>query len=202
MPRAARSTAGSRRQRGEIETLPSGSLRVKVYAGLDQVTGKKHFLAETVPAGLAAYKKADATRTRFLSQVDERRSPRTRATMNQLLDRWLEALDVEVSTRRGYVMKLNKHIRAPLGDMPAARIGVEELEAFYATLRRCRDRCRGRRFVVHRKVGEHACTAVCRPHVCRGLADTTIRQIHWIISGALDAGVRWGWIPVNSAPRV
>jgi hypothetical protein len=38
-----------RRQRGEIETLPSGSLRIRVYAGIDALTGKCHYLVETVP---------------------------------------------------------------------------------------------------------------------------------------------------------
>jgi integrase len=33
------------------------------------------------------------------------------------------------------------------------------------------------------------------------LADSTIRQIHWIISGALDAGVRWGCVSINYASR-
>ena len=33
---------------------------------------------------------AERVRTRMLSQVDERRSPRTRATLGQLLDKWLE----------------------------------------------------------------------------------------------------------------
>lgn len=119
--------------------------------------------------------------------------------MNQLIDRWLEVLDVEVSTRQGYVKKIEKHIRPLMGKTAASRIGVLELEAFYAALRRCRDHCGGRRYIVHRKAGEHACTAVCRPHQCKGLADSTIRQIHWIISGAMSAGVRWGWIGVNPA---
>ncbi|MFG3298861.1 hypothetical protein [Micromonospora chersina] len=92
-----------KRQRGEIEELPSGSLRVKVYAGIDPITRKRHYLTETIPAGPTARKEADKARTRFLAQVDERRNPRTRATVDQLLDRWLEVLDVEASTRQGYV---------------------------------------------------------------------------------------------------
>jgi hypothetical protein len=59
------STAGRRkRQRGEIHALPSGSLRVRVYAGIDPITGKKHFLSEVVPAGPKAEKegvRANAT---------------------------------------------------------------------------------------------------------------------------------------------
>src|SRR3954469_18759495 len=67
-----------RRTRGEIETLPSGSLRVNAYAGIDPLTKKKHHLTETVPAGPSAVRDAEKVRTRWLAQVDERRNPRTR----------------------------------------------------------------------------------------------------------------------------
>jgi integrase len=38
--------------------------------------------------GPSAARDAERVRTRLLNQVDERRNPRTKATMNQLLDRW------------------------------------------------------------------------------------------------------------------
>jgi hypothetical protein len=82
-----------------------------VYAGLDPLTGKRNYLQETIPPGQDARREAERARTRLLSQVDERRKPRTRATVAQLLDRWLEVLDVEASTRQGYVRKLDKHVR-------------------------------------------------------------------------------------------
>jgi hypothetical protein len=39
------------RKRGEIETLPSGALRAKVYAGIDPLTGKRIYLTETFLPG-------------------------------------------------------------------------------------------------------------------------------------------------------
>ncbi|MCW2612450.1 MAG: integrase family protein, partial [Cryptosporangiaceae bacterium] len=36
-----------RRQRGSIDQLPSGSFRVRVYAGVDPLTGRDHYLKET-----------------------------------------------------------------------------------------------------------------------------------------------------------
>ncbi|MFC0527331.1 LacI family DNA-binding transcriptional regulator [Phytohabitans kaempferiae] len=65
---------GSRRVRGEIETLPSGSLRVRVYASLDPVTRKRRYLMETVPAGPTAAEEAEAVRARLVSEVDQRRA--------------------------------------------------------------------------------------------------------------------------------
>jgi transposase len=69
-----------------------------VYGGLDQLTGKEIRLRETVSARATkreTEREATKVQTRLLNQVDERRSPRTEATINQLLDKWLEVLDVE-----------------------------------------------------------------------------------------------------------
>jgi integrase len=52
-------TGKRRRSRGEIEQLPSGSLRVRVYAGIDPITGRRHYLREVVPAGSRAAREAE-----------------------------------------------------------------------------------------------------------------------------------------------
>jgi hypothetical protein len=96
---------------GEIETLSSGSLRVRVYAGIDPVSKKKHYLVETVPAGPKAAREAEKVRTRPLNQVDEKRNPRTRATVNLLMDRYLELIDIEETTRGTYKGYIRNHIR-------------------------------------------------------------------------------------------
>jgi hypothetical protein len=74
-----------KRTRGEIETLPSGSLRVRICAGIDPVSKKRHDLTETIPPGPRAAAEAEKVRARFLSEVAERRNPRTRATVSQLI---------------------------------------------------------------------------------------------------------------------
>ncbi len=84
--RMAGPRTGRRRQRGAIDELPSGALRVRVYAGEDPLTGKRHSLVEIVPLGPKAATLAEAARIRMLNQVDERRNPRTSATVDQLLD--------------------------------------------------------------------------------------------------------------------
>jgi hypothetical protein len=56
------------RSRGGIDTLPSGALRIRVYAGVDPLTGKRHYLTETVPAGPRARANAERIRTRLLTK--------------------------------------------------------------------------------------------------------------------------------------
>jgi integrase len=106
-------------------------------------------------------------------------------------------VEIESTTRKGYVGKLNKHVRPVLGKLPVGRIDPETLESFYASMRRCRDWCGGRKSIKHRTTKEHACTDKCRPHKCVGLSASSVRQIHWILSGAFSRAVRWRWISVN-----
>jgi integrase len=214
----AGSTRRRQRQRGGIDELPSGALRVRVYAGVDPVSKRRIYLTEVVPPGPKAGEKAEKARTKLLNQVDERRNPRTRANVGQLVDKWLSVIDVDPSTRRGYESKINKHVRPLLGPVPLAKLNVEALDSFYAELRRCREHCDGRRQLDHRtrwphRCDEHtgrrctpadsrgcrACRRACKPHVCKGLSDSTVRQVHWIISGALDRAVVWHWIAVSPA---
>jgi integrase len=135
--------------------------------------------------------------TRLLNQLDEQRSPRTRATVNQLTDRYMELLDVEQTTRHTYEGYIRNHVRPLLGGLAVGRLEGEVLDSFYAQLRTCRAHCRGRKYVEHRVGGEHGCDARCRTHVCRPLADSSIRQIHGILSGACKRAVRWRWLTTN-----
>lgn len=96
----AATTRGRRkRPRAAVEELPSGTLRVGVYAGIDPLTHKRHYLPEMIPVGPGAQAEAARALTRLLGQVDEQRNPKTRATVNQLLDRYVAVLDVDDSTR-------------------------------------------------------------------------------------------------------
>jgi hypothetical protein len=72
-----------KRHRGSVEELPSGKFRVRVYSGVDPLTGREHYLREIVdmPA------EAERSRVRLLNQVDERRQSRTQAIVGMLLDR-------------------------------------------------------------------------------------------------------------------
>lgn len=186
-----------RRSRGTIDTLPSGSLRVRVHAGVDPLSGKRHDLVEIVPAGPNAAKQAEKVRTKLLGQVDERRNARTKATVNQLLDRYFDLLSVDTNTHENYVSLARNHIRPLLGALSVGRIDGELLDSFYKELRTCRLRCRGRKFTQHRTTRDHECDERCKPHDCKGLANGSLRKIHAVLMGAGKRAVRWRWVGVN-----
>ena len=170
---------------------------MRVYSGFDRVSGKRLYLDETVPPGPRAAREAERLRTRLLRQVDEKRNPRTRATVDQVLDRYLTALDVEPTTRNSYEGYIRNHIRPVLGSLPLGRLDADTIESFYSQLRSCRSRCQGRPFVDHRTADDHACDRRCRRHTCRPMSASSVRQIHAILSSACNRAVRWKWISVN-----
>ena len=170
---------------------------MKVYAGVDPVSKKRLYLDETVPAGPKAAREAEKARTRLLAQLDERRNPRTRATVNQMLDRYLTVLDVEPTTRGTYEGYIRNHIRPVLGQLPLGRLEADTIESFYGQLRTCRSRCGGRPLVDHRTADDHVCDDRCRRHECKPLSASSVRQIHAILSSACRRAVRWKWISMN-----
>jgi integrase len=190
--------------RGSFEVSPTrprphrdAAKRVAAGEGLRRhrpVSKKRLYLEETIPSGPRAAKEAEKGSTRLLAQVDERRSPRTRATINQTFDRYLTVLDLEPTTRSTYEGYIRNHIRPALGPLPLARSEAETVESFYAQLRTCRPRCGGRQSVDHRMADEHTCDAGCRPHHCVPLSASSVRQIHAILSIACKQAVRWKWI--------
>ena len=106
-----------------------------------------------------------------MSQVDEQRNPRTRATVNQMLDRHLEMLGVEETTLDSYESFVRNHIRPLIGDVAVGRINGEILDSFYRQLARCRTHCNRKRHTEHRTTEPHDCDERCKAHVCRPLLD-------------------------------
>ncbi|MEQ7125310.1 tyrosine-type recombinase/integrase [Actinopolymorpha sp. B11F2] len=193
----ARSSRPRKRQRGSIDVLPSGALRVRVFAGRDPLTGRRNSLTEIIDPGPRAADLAERARTRLLNQVDERRNPKTNATLDQLLDKHLDLIDVEGTTLRTYRGYVDTHIRPLVGSIKVGAFDADLLDSFYAELRRCRAHCDRRRYVEHRTSRAHECDDRCRRHVCKPLGDATIRQIHFILSGAFKRALRWRWVSVN-----
>ncbi len=96
----------------------------------------------------------DPTR-RLANHVDERRNPRTNATVDQLLDRHFELAEVEENTLANYRSLAAKHIRPLIGSVKVGALDGDLFDSFYAELRRCRDHCDGRQRVDHRTDSPH-----------------------------------------------
>src|SRR5215211_3292519 len=146
---------GRGRSRGNIETLASGALRVRVYAGTDVLTGRELYLKQTVPAGPRARQRAERVLDELVRQVAEGRQPRTNASVRQLLARHLEVAAVEPRTRETLRCYVRKHIDPVIGDCAIGNLRAETLDSFYAQLRRCRDHCDGQSPVLHHTNGDH-----------------------------------------------
>jgi integrase len=168
-----------------------------VYAGIDPVSKRRHYLREVVPAGPRAAAEAEKAMRRLASQVDERRHPRTAASVDQLLDRHFELVSLERSTLATYQGYADKHIRPLIGHVKVGSLDADLFDSFYGELRRCREHCDRTKFVEHRTAVEHTCDDRCRLHQCEPLGASTVRQIHFILSGALKRAVRWRWIATN-----
>ncbi|WP_125727501.1 hypothetical protein [Kibdelosporangium aridum] len=96
-------TAGRRtRRRGGIDILPSGSLRVRVYAGLALDTRRPRYLSETVPSGPDAEQKAEQARLRLICTVDKQRGLWLNATLDELITRHIALMPGATTTKTTY----------------------------------------------------------------------------------------------------
>jgi integrase len=214
--RASTRERGSVRQRGN-------SFEIKVYSGVDPVTGKDVYLY----GNTKDEREVEKIRTALLAQVDKQRSASTRATLAYTIAEWLDTHEGDESTLDTYRGYVSRTINPALGELPLPDVSARRLEKFYARLRKCSKLCDGKAMVDHRtsrpheckqirhrrkpgrpsakSIAEHDCTVAgctvidCKPHVCTPMASSSIRQIHAIISGSLDMAMRWEWITSNPA---
>jgi integrase len=117
--------------------------------------------------------------------------------VDQLLERYLDQFDGAPNTLTLYRGYVRNHISPFLGHLKVGQVDADILDSFYAELRRCRKHCSGRRQTEHRTPCPHDCDQRCRPHACRPLGRTTVRHMHFILSGAFKKAVRWRWISVS-----
>jgi integrase len=147
----ARGDRGDYPQAGELATGHGGVRRHRSAHGqadipIDSTTG---------PA------EAERIRKRFVAQVDEQRSPRTRATFGRALEAWPRTHEAEETTLDGYRGYVRRTIEPALGDVPIGKATAQVLEEFYAELRQCRHLCRdGQPERDHRTAARHDCRIV------------------------------------------
>jgi integrase len=134
---------------GHIEQLPSGSWRAKVYAGTDPLTGREIRLRRTCKTERAAQIELG----KLLEQAAAGRQPETDATVAQLMDRYAEVADWDLSTRKANECYIRRTIKPALGHLQVRKIRGPLLDLLYAQLKRCGDlACTGKPFTEHRNV--------------------------------------------------
>lgn len=104
--------------KGNVERLPSGSLRVRVRGGTDPVTGKERRYTRTVKTEA----QAAAELARLLRDVEAERTPDDSATVALLLHRYLEVADLEVSTREAHEGYIRRTIKPVIGDIRVRKL--------------------------------------------------------------------------------
>src|SRR6266536_492055 len=167
---------------GYIQQLPSGSFRVSVYAGTDPLTGRQIRLRKTCKTERAAQIELG----RLLEQATAGRQPETDATVAQLMDRYAEVADWDLSTRKANEVYIRRVIKPALGHHQVRKIRGPLLDLLYAQLRRCGDPgCTGKRFVEHRNAPTLSVASGSRRPAWQQVADT-LRDA--ISSRLLDAG--------------
>jgi integrase len=132
---------------GYIQQLPSGAFRVSVYAGTDPLTGRQIRLRRTCKTERAAQIELG----RLIEQAAAGRQPEADATVAQLMDRYGEVADWDLSTRKAHEYYIQRVIKPALGHLQVRKIRGPLLDLLYAQLRRCGDHaCTGKPFTEHR----------------------------------------------------
>ena len=143
---------------------------VVVYYGRD-ATGRRQARSRMAPTERAAR----ALERKMLNERDAgRRVAGDRATLADLIDRWLETAALEESTRYQARHRLDRYVRPHLGGARIDRLAPEDLDALYARLLR----------------GTGGLPAI---------SANTVRRVHADLRSALNLAVRYRWIARNPA---
>jgi integrase len=194
------------------------SMRVMVYAGRDPLTGRKKWVSRQVPGtGRAALKEAKQIEAKLLAEVAAGRYQEAHGVkLAELVDRWLEwrqaVKPMSPGTAANYRRCIDLKIKPALGDVAVSRLDAATLDRFYAELRRRGSKCqhcyrrmrRGEQAMRPGEVFRLAFTGKERVHetdCVQGIPMTAsaIRDVHAVLSGALQQAVVWGWRSDNPA---
>jgi integrase len=157
---------------GQIIKRGKDTFLVRVYIGRDS-QGRRHYFSETVKGSLK-----DA-RKRLTEKIGEKDAGRlikaSRITLNEYLDKWLESAvssRVRPNSLHHYKMRMKFQVRPHLGHY--------RLEAITPM---------------------HVQNLVTKLHQ-QGLASTTIKKVHAILSSAFKQAVKWRILQSNPAEGV
>jgi integrase len=145
--------------------------KLRVYVGRDVITGKERVKSRAFRGGRRA---AGTALAQFVSDLDNPKRKRSGAppktTLTHLVQMYLDQHDGAPGTVASYRSTLRKHIEPTIGRLPIAQLDARILDEFYRYLREE-----------------------------KGLARSSVRSAHALISGALRDATRWGWLASNPA---
>jgi hypothetical protein len=117
-----------------------------VYAGKDPLTGRPVRHRRTVKTE----QEAQIALGHLLENAAVGKRPDTRVTVGDLLARYMEIADLDLSTRRSYHGYIRRVIQPALGSLEVRKVRGPMLDTFFARLRRCGNpMCAGRPFTEH-----------------------------------------------------
>lgn len=168
---SSKNSASVRIVRGSLRERQPGVWELIVQLPRDPVSGKYKQMSRVVRG---TKREAQRQLSALVASVSEGKVTSSAATMDELVERWLESRGERLSptTAREY-RRLAKTIISPaLGSMPIGKIKAHQLDALYAGL-----------------VKE------------RGLSPSSVRQVHAVIRSSLNQAVKWGWLSANPAVK-
>jgi integrase len=149
----------------------SGKWSFRYVEGTDPVTGTIRRRTTTLSAKTKTAAQAQARK--FLADVEANGTVTgTSATVEQLLEEWMRFQSNRgrsPTTLNGYKSLIDYRITPSLGTIKIGELTAHHLDSLYGK-----------------------CTKA-------GLSPRTVRNIHRVITAALNQGVRWGWLEKNPA---
>jgi hypothetical protein len=122
---------------------------VKVYAGIDPLTGREIRLRRTCKTERAAQIELG----KLLEQAVAGRQPDSAVTVAQLLDQYVLTAGWDVSTRESNLGYIRRTIKPAIGSTQVRKVRGPLLDTLYARLMRCGNlSCTGKPFTEHRNI--------------------------------------------------
>lgn len=136
---------------------------ISVDAGRDPITGKRSRVRRGIKGGKRV---AEAALNDLVNEVTNGRASASSSSVADLLNRWLENVEDNLSPRtiQGYRRIVAKRLIPALGARKLQNLTAKDLDALYRAL------------------------------TAEGLAPASIRMVHAVMSSALKQAVRWGWL--------
>ena len=150
---------------------------MKVYAGIDPLTGREIRLRRTCKTERAAQIELG----KLLEQAVAGRQPDSAVTVAQLLDQYVATAGWDVSTRVSNLGYIRRTIKPALGSIQVRKVRGPLLDTLYVRLMRCGNlACTGKPFTEHRNIPD------LRP-------DPADRRLEWEqVADGLRAAIRSG----------